>query len=190
VARGEACLSALGTRHSSLCRGVMISTTTTRANPYVGPRSFATGEILYGRDRETYKLLNLLIAERIVLLYSPSGAGKTSLIQAALIPQLLEEGFAVLPVIRVSAEPPTPSAEFPMPRTELSVAEQPSQLEAQAADSLGATPQATPLNTYNSKLNRYVLSTLLSLEEGLPAERQLPLDQLAKISLSDYLTHR
>ena len=80
--------------------------TATRTNPYVGPRSFSTGETLYGRDRETKRLLNLLIAERIVLLYSPSGAGKTSLVQAALVPRLVEEGFAVLPVIRVSAEPP------------------------------------------------------------------------------------
>ena len=77
-----------------------------RPNPYIGPRSFTTGETLYGRDRETQKLLNVLIAERIVLLYSPSGAGKTSLVQAALLPRLIEEGFAVLPVIRVSAEPP------------------------------------------------------------------------------------
>jgi len=51
---------------------------TPRPNPYVGPRSFRTGETLYGRDRELGELLDRLIAERIVLLYSPSGAGKTS----------------------------------------------------------------------------------------------------------------
>src|SRR5215211_7913968 len=77
-----------------------------RPNPYVGPRSFQTGEILYGRDRETQDLLGLLIAERIVLLHSPSGAGKTSLVQAALIPRLTEREFSVLPVMRVSLEPP------------------------------------------------------------------------------------
>ena len=59
-------------------------------NPYVGPRSFQAGEALYGRDHEIRDLLGLLIAERIVLLHSPSGAGKTSLVQAALIPQLEE----------------------------------------------------------------------------------------------------
>ena len=75
------------------------------ANPYVGPRAFQKGEILYGRDDEIEKLLNLLIAERIVLLHSPSGAGKTSLIQAALIPKLEEEKFQVLPVMRVSLKP-------------------------------------------------------------------------------------
>ena len=46
-----------------------------RPNPYVGPRAFKTGEALFGRDREVVRLLELLIAERIVLLYSPSGAG-------------------------------------------------------------------------------------------------------------------
>jgi hypothetical protein len=77
-----------------------------RTNPYIGPRAFETGEILYGRDLEVYDLDNLLIAERIVLMYSPSGAGKTSLIQATLIPKLENEGFEVLPVMRVNLEPP------------------------------------------------------------------------------------
>jgi WD40 repeat protein len=75
-------------------------------NPYVGPRSFTRGEAIYGRDREIQRLLHLLIAERIVVLYSPSGAGKTSLIQAGLIPRLEGEAFAVLPVVRVGLEPP------------------------------------------------------------------------------------
>src|SRR5215210_4479502 len=77
-----------------------------RPNPYVGPRSFRTGETMYGRERETLELLDLIIAERIVLLYSPSGAGKTSLIQAALLPKLEQEGFHVTRPMRVSAEAP------------------------------------------------------------------------------------
>jgi len=77
-----------------------------RPNPYVGPRAFQTGEKLYGRDREARELLDLLIAERIVLLHSPSGAGKSSLVQAGLIPRLNEDGFNILPVVRVNQEPP------------------------------------------------------------------------------------
>jgi hypothetical protein len=75
-----------------------------RPNPYIGPRSFRRDDkhLFYGRDRELQKLLNLLIAERIVLLHSPSGAGKTSLINAALIPELEREKFRVLPVMRVN----------------------------------------------------------------------------------------
>ncbi|MCP4284259.1 MAG: DUF1566 domain-containing protein [Gammaproteobacteria bacterium] len=121
-------------------------------NPYVGPRPFKTGETLFGRDREIMDLLDLLIAERIVLLYSPSGAGKTSLIQAGLIPELEEEGFQVLPVMRVSLEPP------------------PEQLAELPAG-----------------WNRYVLSLLLSLEEGLPKEEQLSLVELAGMTLAEYL---
>lgn len=74
--------------------------TNPRPNPYPGPRAFQRGEKLYGRQRETAELLDLLIAERIVLFSSPSGAGKTSLVQAALIPELEREGFRVLPVMR------------------------------------------------------------------------------------------
>jgi WD40 repeat protein len=77
-----------------------------RPNPYVGPRAFQTGEKLYGRDHEVRDLLDLLIAERIVLLHSPSGAGKSSLVQAGLIPCLQEDGFDVLPVIRLNLDPP------------------------------------------------------------------------------------
>ena len=82
------------------------TTPSARANPYVGSRPFRDGEALFGRDREVRELLNRLYSNRIVLLYSPSGAGKTSLIQAGLIPQLRQEGFKVLPVVRVGFEPP------------------------------------------------------------------------------------
>ena len=40
-------------------------------NPFVGPRAFQLGEAIYARDRDTRRLVNLLVAERIVLLYSP-----------------------------------------------------------------------------------------------------------------------
>lgn len=73
-------------------------------NPYVGPRSFQPGERLYGRDREAAELQDLLIAERIVLLYSPSGAGKTSLLQAKVLPAMAEAGFTVRPILRVGVE--------------------------------------------------------------------------------------
>jgi hypothetical protein len=78
-------------------------------NPFVGPRSFRTGETLYGRERELMDLRDVLIAQRIVLLYSPSGAGKSSLIEAALRPQLETDGFTVLPTMRVSHEAPAVS---------------------------------------------------------------------------------
>lgn len=80
-----------------------------RPNPFVGPHPFSPGEPLFGRDREVRTLRNLLVAERIVVLYSPSGAGKTSLVQAGLIPKMRDSDFHVLPVIRVNKPPGDPA---------------------------------------------------------------------------------
>ncbi len=73
-------------------------------NPYVGPRTFTgeDGDRFFGRDREAGDLLSLVLAERLVLFYAQSGAGKSSLVNARLIPGLRAHGFEVLPVGRVS----------------------------------------------------------------------------------------
>jgi hypothetical protein len=75
-------------------------------NPYVGPRPFRSGDTLHGRGRELRALRDVLIAERIVLLHSPSGAGKTSLIQASLTGALASKRFDVIGPLRVNAQPP------------------------------------------------------------------------------------
>lgn len=82
------------------------------ANPYVGPRAFteAEGARFFGREREAEELFHLLLARRLVLLHSPSGAGKSSLIQARLIPRLRNAGFLVHPIVRVGAELPAGAA--------------------------------------------------------------------------------
>ncbi|MCS6993988.1 MAG: WD40 repeat domain-containing protein [Anaerolineales bacterium] len=87
-----------------------VTTIASRPNPYVGTRPFKRGETIYGREQETAELLDLLIAERIVMLYSPSGAGKSSLLNAAILPKMEENGFEVLPVARLNQEPPPEAA--------------------------------------------------------------------------------
>jgi hypothetical protein len=119
------------------------------ANPYVGPRPFRFGEPLFGRDFEARDLFYLLNAERIVLLHSPSGAGKSSLISAGLIPRLKQEEFDVWPVIRVNLEPPA-----------------------------------------NATVNRYVLSTILSLEEELPENLRRGSEALHALTLDQYVSTR
>jgi len=55
-------------------------------------------------SEETVKLedlLSLVIAHNLVLVYSQSGAGKTSLINAGLIPLLEGNQFEIFPVARV-----------------------------------------------------------------------------------------
>src|SRR5262245_23907646 len=71
-------------------------------NPYIGPRPFRLGEVIFVREREARRLLDLLLADRFVLLQAPSGAGKTSLVQASLVPSLQTEHFDVLPVVHVA----------------------------------------------------------------------------------------
>jgi WD40 repeat protein len=86
----------------------MTTQPTSAANPYVGPRTFQPAERdrFFGREREARDLLSLVIAERLTLFYAQSGAGKSSLINTRLIPGLAEAGFLVLPVARVSGDPP------------------------------------------------------------------------------------
>ena len=78
-----------------------IASTAPMSGPYVGPAALKSTDPIFGRDRDIAILLNALISERIVLLLSPSGAGKTSLIQAGLIPRLEAEQFKCVGVFRV-----------------------------------------------------------------------------------------
>jgi WD40 repeat protein len=138
------------------------------ANPYVGPVPFGKTDPLYGRDREVRELRDLLISQRIVVFYSPSGAGKTSLIEAnaeAPLPpesagspatdphaglrwEMQRARFRVLPVVRVNR----------LPKRRLTKGE-----------------------------NRYVLSALLSLEEHHPGSTPRRAADLTRMTLAEYL---
>ena len=114
------------------------------ANAYVGPQPFPPDRVLYGRDRELLALTNRLLSERLVLFYAPSGAGKTSLIQAkgGLRDRMIAEGFQALPVIRVGHAANVASREG---------------------------------------VNRYLLSTLISLELARPESERRSAEALAQL---------
>jgi WD40 repeat protein len=83
-------------------------------NPYVGPRSFDEEHscFFFGRDEEQRHLTSLIIAHRAVLFYAQSGAGKTSLLRASVIPELeRRKNVVVLPSARVGGELPPGVAE-------------------------------------------------------------------------------
>ena len=74
--------------------------------PYLGPRPYEQKDrdLFFGRDREIYDLKSLVTAYPVVLLYAQSGAGKTSLLNAGLIPALEQKKkYEVLPVVRIGA---------------------------------------------------------------------------------------
>lgn len=82
------------------------------SNPYPGPEPFRkeNRNVFFGRAQETRTLYYLLMAERIVMLYSLSGAGKTSLINAGLLPEISDSErqghrFRIYKNIRVTQDP-------------------------------------------------------------------------------------
>jgi hypothetical protein len=120
-------------------------------NPYVGPRALKVGEPIFGRDRIADNLVDLLVAERIVLLYSPSGAGKTSLIQAGLILPLEKDGFVVTPPLRVGL--PLDAAHRGKADWNRYVLSTLRSLDMGAADVLSASQQLTPTTTIAAYLD-------------------------------------
>jgi hypothetical protein len=66
--------------------------------PYRGPRPFrpVDAPVFFGREREIRSLESMTYANRILVVYGPSGAGKTSLLNAGYIPGLDPADFEVL----------------------------------------------------------------------------------------------
>lgn len=77
----------------------------TQRNPYKGPYSLTRDDRIYGRDLELAELESLLLSQRMLLLYSASGVGKTSLLQAGLRPRLARHGFDIVWVHGFRAAP-------------------------------------------------------------------------------------
>src|SRR5215475_4133853 len=80
----------------------------TRSSIYPGPRPFEPHEadLFFGRNREVVDLYNLASTYRVTVLYSQSGAGKTSLVNAGLLPRL-QGTYGVLRARVGGALPPT-----------------------------------------------------------------------------------
>ena len=83
-----------------------------RQSRYPGVRPFADDDLqrglFHGRDAEKYELLQLVLAERLVVVFSRSGMGKSSLVNAGLLSPLREQGHFPM-VVRVGGEGEVPS---------------------------------------------------------------------------------
>jgi hypothetical protein len=66
--------------------------------PFKGAESYETADadLFYGRNREAQELIALILSSRLTVLQATSGAGKTSLLNARVIPGLHSAGW--LPV--------------------------------------------------------------------------------------------
>lgn len=63
--------------------------------PYKGADFYRVQDrhLFYGRDADAGELVDLILRSQISLLHAPSGAGKTSLLNALIIPTLEEQGW-------------------------------------------------------------------------------------------------
>ena len=76
------------------------STNPTIFKRYPGPKPFTTAEqaLFFGREREREDLVRLVNAERLVVLFGKSGLGKSSLVNAGLLPALVAQNKGWLPI--------------------------------------------------------------------------------------------
>jgi WD40 repeat protein len=80
--------------------GVVEVTATYATNPFRGPFPLREGDPIFGRDKAIKRLFDQLLSDRLVLLHSMSGCGKTSLVEAGLRP-LLKDTFTPFPTINL-----------------------------------------------------------------------------------------
>ena len=71
------------------------------AKPYKGLESFQIedADFFYGRDREAEQVLAKILCARLTVLHAQSGAGKTSLLNARIIPSLEANGWTAVRTI-------------------------------------------------------------------------------------------
>ena len=86
-----------------------------RVTPYVGNRPFGAGESyrFFGRSSESRDVAALWQGSRVTVVSGPSGVGKTSLLNAGVIPLIDPAHAEVLPVGRASRSTAFPLAALP-----------------------------------------------------------------------------
>lgn len=75
-------------------------------NPWLGLKSYEEDDRLYGRNKETEDLTNVIINSFNTTIYGKSGIGKTSLMKAGIFPMLRYEDFCPI-YIRLEHDVPT-----------------------------------------------------------------------------------
>lgn len=68
-----------------------------RKNPWLGLESYKEGEVLYGRDKDIRDLTQCVLNDTDTLLYGKSGIGKSSILNAGILPAARRNGY--IPVL-------------------------------------------------------------------------------------------
>jgi YVTN family beta-propeller protein len=88
-------------------QGRVAERTVTRGNPYKGLLTYRLNdsELFFGREEAIRDVLNRLSKSNLTVIHSESGTGKSSLLQAGVMPQLLGRGHLPVYVRPYTAEP-------------------------------------------------------------------------------------
>lgn len=65
-------------------------------NPWLGLNAYSEGSVLYGRDEDIVNLTQLILYSFDAVLYGKSGIGKSSLLNAGILPVIRRKGFLPL----------------------------------------------------------------------------------------------
>ncbi len=95
---------------------INMATSGTSFEPYIGLRAFTAdeNELFFGRARESLEIARLWRAKQLTILYGASGVGKTSLLQAGVLPALDPARVDVMPVGRIRPGSPYPATPPPV----------------------------------------------------------------------------
>jgi YVTN family beta-propeller protein len=132
--------------------------------PYIGPRPFGLNkqdqERFFGRDGETEDIISLIYSHQLVLIYAPSGAGKTSIFNGQIIPELEKQGFEIFPITRVgiSSTIKTPDEYFENTK-----------------------------NEYANKSNIYIFNAMQSILSKYPPRQKINIQSNENTTLSKFL---
>ena len=71
---------------------------------YLDYYTFEDADLFFGREEETQKMVGEILSTRLLVLFSPSGSGKTSLINAGVRPALEKLGYETV-YVRLDQDP-------------------------------------------------------------------------------------
>ena len=107
-----------------------------KSKRYPGPKPFSADQahLFYGRKSEAHRLRRLIEDKQLTVLYGRSGYGKSSLLNAAVLPKMEEQGYHLINV-RLGAWTPQ-STNTPLRSTVQAIAENPTNLDKTILDDL------------------------------------------------------